>query len=129
MTQRTCVCTPDAPRPIGPYCQANLAGPFLLTAATGGGGPSGDGSIQTETRKAIDNLEAILRAGGCELEDVAKVTAYLVDLEDFEAMNEAYAERFHEPFPARSILQTPLPANFRVAFDAIALRPYRKETS
>jgi len=123
---RTCVETPDAPPPIGPYCQANLAGPYLLTAATSGADPTNGNQIPTDiaaqTNQAIDNLQAILRAGGCELEDVAKVTAYLANLDDFGAMNDVYAQRFKHPFPARSIIQTTLPAG-KVAFDAMALRP------
>lgn len=126
MTERSCVNTPDAPEAIGPYCQANLAGPYLLTAAILGSDPSSDklpeGGIKRQTEQAIDNLQAILRAGGCELDDVAKVTAYLADLEDREVMNKVYGTRFREPYPARSILQTPLPGGAKVAFDAIALR-------
>ena len=127
MTQRTCVETPYAPPPIGPYCQGNLAGPYLLTSATGGIDPATGklppGGIEPETLQAIDNLQAILKAGDCDLKDVAKVTVYLANLLNFDVMNRAYATRFQEPYPARSIVQTPLPGDSRVAFDATALRP------
>lgn len=126
MSERTCVETPNAPPPIGPYCQANLAGAYLFTAATGGVDPKTgklpDG-IKAQTQQAINNLQAILLAGGCDLGDVAKVTVFLTDLADFGAMNEVYEARFQSPYPARSIIQTTLPEG-KVAFDATALRPY-----
>jgi 2-iminobutanoate/2-iminopropanoate deaminase len=126
-TSRRCINTPDAPPPIGPYCQGNIAGPFVFTAAVGGDDPRTgklpDG-ITKQTQQTIDNIQAILRAGGCELGDVAKVTVYLADLADFTAMNKVYEKRFHEPFPARAIVQTRLPSpEAKVAMDAVALRP------
>lgn len=127
MSDRTCVETPNAPPPIGPYCQANLAGAYLFTAATGGVDPKTGklppGGITPETEQALDNLQAILLAGGCDLGNVAKVTVFLADLADFGAMNEVYATRFQQPYPARSIIQTTLPEG-KVAFDATALRPF-----
>lgn len=123
--QRTCIETPDAPRPIGPYCQGNLAGPFVFTAAMGGLRPDGslvEGGIGPETDQALRNIAAVLRAGGCGLEDVAKVTVYLARLADFDAMNAVYGRHFRPPYPARSIVETAVPRGV-VAFDAVALRP------
>jgi 2-iminobutanoate/2-iminopropanoate deaminase len=127
-TQRRCIATADAPPPIGPYCQGNIAGPYVFTSETGGVDPKTgklppDG-IEPETNQVIDNLQAILRAGGCQLEDVAKVVVYLARLEDFTAMNGVYKQRFAQPFPVRSIVPGPLPdPKARVAMEAIALRP------
>lgn len=123
--QRKCIQTDRAPRPIGPYCQGNVAGPFVFTAAVGGLRPDGtlpDGGIVPETEQALRNIAAILEAGGCRLSDVAKVTAYLSSLEHFARMNEVYQRYFAQPYPARSIIQTALPRGV-VAFDAVALRP------
>jgi reactive intermediate/imine deaminase len=127
---RTCIVTPNAPPPIGPYCQGNIAGPFVFTAEEGGN--KSDGSlpptIEGQTDQVINNIEAILKAGHCSLADVTKVTVYLASLGDFTAMNGVYAKRFKQPYPVRSIIQTALPApGALVAMDAIALRPEGKK--
>jgi 2-iminobutanoate/2-iminopropanoate deaminase len=126
MSSRTCITTPNAPPPIGPYCQGNIAGPFVFTAEEGGNKPDGTlpKTIEEQTNQAINNIEAILKAGYCSLDDVTKVTVYLATLSDFQAMNGVYAKRFKQPYPVRSIIQTALPApGALVAMDAIALRP------
>jgi 2-iminobutanoate/2-iminopropanoate deaminase len=128
MSHRRCIETPDSPPPIGPYCQGNIAGPFVFTAETGAVDPKTGklppGGIGPQTGRVIDNIQAILAAGGCLLSDVTKVTVFLADLKDFGGMNAVYAERFHQPFPVRSIVQSPMPEpGALVAMDAIALRP------
>src|SRR4029077_10330438 len=126
MATRTCITTPNAPPPIGPYCQGNIAGPFVFTAEEGGDKPDGTlpKTIEEQTDQVINNIEAILKAGYCSLNDVTKVTVYLASLGDFKAMNGVYAKRFKQPYPVRSIVQTALPAlGALVAMDAIALRP------
>ena len=126
MSTRTCITTPNAPPPIGPYCQGNIAGPFVFTAEEGGDKPDGTlpKTIEEQTDQVINNIEAILKAGYCSLNDVTKVTVYLASLGDFKAMNGVYAKRFKQPYPVRSIIQTALPApGALVAMDAIALRP------
>lgn len=130
MSSRTCITTPNAPRPIGPYCQGNVAGPFVFTAEEGGNKPDGTlpPTIEDQTDQVINNIEAILKAGYCSLADVTKVTVYLAKLSDFAAMNGVYAKRFKQPYPVRSIIQTALPApGALVAMDAIALRPEEKK--
>ncbi len=126
MSSRKCISTPDAPPPIGPYCQGNVAGPFIFTAEEGGNKPDGSlpATIEEQTDQVISNIEAILKAGYASLADVTKVTVYLANLSDFSAMNGVYAKRFSQPYPVRSIIQTALPApGALVAMDAIALRP------
>ena len=126
MSSRKCISTPDAPPPIGPYCQGNIAGPFIFTAEEGGDKPDGTlpKTIEEQTDQVINNIEAILKAGYATLADVTKVTVYLASLSDFSAMNGVYAKRFAQPYPVRSIIQTALPApGALVAMDAIALRP------
>ncbi|HXH42161.1 MAG TPA: RidA family protein [Thermoanaerobaculia bacterium] len=126
MATRTCITTPNAPPPIGPYCQGNVAGPFVFTAEEGGDKPDGTlpKTIEEQTGQCINNIEAILKAGYCSLADVTKVTVYLASISDFSAMNGVYAKRFKQPYPVRSIIQTVLPApGALVAMDAIALRP------
>ena len=126
MSHRKCITTPNAPPPIGPYCQGNVAGPFVFTAEEGGATPAGvlPLTVEEQTNQAISNIEAILIAGGCSLADVTKVTVYLASLADFSKMNGVYATRFQQPYPVRSIVQTALPEKGAfVAMDAIALRP------
>lgn len=125
MSKRKCITTPDAPSPIGPYCQGNIAGPYIFTAEEGGSRPDGTlpKTIEEQTDQVINNLEAILKAGYASLDDVTKVTVYLANLSDFQAMNGVYAKRFRQPYPVRSIIQTALPEpGALVAMDAIALR-------
>src|SRR5882757_4027241 len=102
---------PDAPPPIGPYGQGNIAGPFVFTAEEGPETPDGTlpKTIEEQTDQVINNIEAILKAGYCSLHDVTKVTVYLASLSDFKAMNGVYAKRFKQPYPVRSIIQTALP--------------------
>ena len=126
MSSRKCISTPDAPPPIGPYCQGNIAGPFIFTAEEGGNKPDGTlpKTIEEQTDQVINNIEAILKAGYATLADVTKVTVYLANISDFSAMNGVYGKRFAQPYPVRSIIQTALPApGALVAMDAIALRP------
>jgi 2-iminobutanoate/2-iminopropanoate deaminase len=126
MSSRTCITTANAPPPIGPYCQGNVAGASVFTAEEGGNKPDGTlpPTIEAQTDQAINNIEAILTAGHCSLADVTKVTVYLANLSDFQAMNGVYAKRFKQPYPVRSIIQTALPApGAFVAMDATALRP------
>ena len=121
-----CITTPNAPQPIGPYCQGNIAGPFVFTAMEGPEKPDGTmpKTIEAQTDQVINSIEAILKAGYCSLDDVTKVTVYITTLNDFKAMNGVYMKRFKQPYPVRSIIQTALPApGALVAMDAIALRP------
>lgn len=130
MAKRRCITTPDAPPPIGPYCQGNIAGPFVFTAEVGGNRPDGTlpKTIEEQTDQCINNIEAILKAGYATLDDVAKVTVFISDLSNFKAMNGVYAKRFKQPYPVRSIIQTALPEQGAfVAMDATALRPEGEE--
>jgi 2-iminobutanoate/2-iminopropanoate deaminase len=130
ITGRRCVSTPNAPPPIGPYCQGNVAGPFVFTASVAGDRPDGTfpPTIEEQTDQVIKNIEAILKAGRCTLGDVAKVTVFITSLSNFKAMNGVYEKRFKQPFPVRSIIQTALPAPAAlVAMDATALRRQGKK--
>jgi 2-iminobutanoate/2-iminopropanoate deaminase len=81
------------------------------------------GDIGAQTRRALLNLAAVLSAGGASLHDVIKTTVFLVDMNDFSAMNEVYAEVFSDSPPARStVAVAALPAAARVEIEAIAIR-------
>jgi len=119
------VATSGAPRAIGPYSQALRAGGFLFTAGQVGFDPATgelvDGGIAEQTRQVLQNIRAILEAGGSGLAQVVKTTVFLVDMADFAAMNEVYADVFGTHRPARStVAVAALPRGARVEIEAVA---------
>lgn len=123
---RTVVNTPAAPQAIGPYSQAIrtdglvfVSGQIPLDPATG---ELVVGDIAIQTRRVLQNVQAVLEGAGTSLAQVVKTTVFLADINDFAAMNAVYAEFFpHEP-PARSALQVgALPKGARVEVEVVAL--------
>jgi 2-iminobutanoate/2-iminopropanoate deaminase len=97
--------------PLGAYSQGWRAGDFIFVTGTVPVGPEGavtGDSIGEQTRLTIDNLEAVLEAGGATLADVVKVNVYLQDVALFPLFNDAYKERFSEPYPARTTVGSDL---------------------
>ncbi len=122
------ISTPGAPRAIGPYSQGIKANGFLFTAGQVGFDPESgelvDGGIAEQTLRVLQNLKAILRAGGTDLGQVVKTTVFLVDMADFALMNEVYAEFFGDHRPARStVAVASLPRGARVEIEAVAALP------
>jgi 2-iminobutanoate/2-iminopropanoate deaminase len=126
---RKAVASEQAPRAIGPYSQAVVAGQLLfcsgqipLDPATG---QMVDGDITAQTRQVLVNVRAILAAAGATFDDVVKTTVYLADMNEFAAMNEVYASFFPAPAPARSTVEAArLPRDARVEIEVVAaLRP------
>jgi 2-iminobutanoate/2-iminopropanoate deaminase len=127
----TAVESPAAPRAIGPYSQAVLvegpagrtlfcSGQIPLDPTTGELVP-GDAAVQTE--RIMGNVEAVLSAAGMAFADVVRTTVYLVQLDDFAAVNQAYGRRFAGPFPARSTVQVAaLPRGARVEIEVLAVQ-------
>jgi 2-iminobutanoate/2-iminopropanoate deaminase len=125
---RRAVESPAAPRALGPYSQAVVAGEVVFCAGQVGLDPATGrlvpGGIAAETGRVLENLGAVLAAAGLSLADVVKTTVYLADLGEFAAMNEVYGRHFTPPYPARATLQVAaLPAGARVEIEAIAIRP------
>ena len=114
-----------APKAIGPYSPAVRAGQLLfvsgqvpLDPATGN---MVDGGIAEQTRRVLDNVGALLTAGGRSFADVVRTTIFLADMNDFAAVNEIYGQDFKEPYPARATVQVArLPKAARVEIDVIA---------
>ena len=80
-----------------------------------------DAPIADQTEQALDNLAAILDEAGASMADVLKVTVYLADIDDFEAMNETYATYFDDEPPARSAVEVAnLPKGVGVEIEAVA---------
>ncbi|TMT87495.1 RidA family protein [Haloterrigena sp. H1] len=117
--------TDDAPAAVGAYSQATSNGSLLFTAGqiplTADGELLDDEPIAAQTEQALYNLDAILDEAGASSDDILKVSVFLADIDDFEAMNEAYANYFDDEPPARSAVEVgALPKGVGVEIEAIA---------
>ena len=121
------ITTTAAPAPVGPYNQAVLAGGWLycsgqipLDPTTGA--MVGDGDVAEETRQVLKNLVAVLNEAGATPEQVVRTTVFLVDLGDFQTVNQLYADVFGDGVsPARACVQVAaLPKGARVEIDCVA---------
>jgi len=119
--------TAQAPAAIGPYSQAVGLGNLVFVSGQIPVDPASGvivgGDIAAATHRVLGNIRAILEAAGLTLGHVARTTVYLTDMNDFAAMNEAYAGYFDAPAPARSTIQVArLPRDVRIEIDVIAVR-------
>jgi 2-iminobutanoate/2-iminopropanoate deaminase len=128
MSDRKEVSTVNAPKAIGPYSQAIAArgllfcsGQIPLDPATGE--IVGAGDVRAQARRVLDNLGAVLAAGGASFASVVKTTIFLADLQDFGAVNEVYGGYFQGAAPpARATVQVAgLPRGALVEIDAVAV--------
>ena len=123
---KTVIRTDAAPAPFqgAPYNQAIVAGDLVFVAGQLGLAPGAteiSGDIGAQTGQALANLSAILDAAGSSMENLVKTSVFLVDLADFQAMNEVYASRVGDRPPARSTFQVAkLPSGALVEIEAIA---------
>ena len=118
------IVTSKAPAAIGPYSQAVSHGGLLFISGQLGLDPASgalaDG-VEAQTRRALQNLVAILAAAGLGPQHVLKATVYVANMDDFALVNRLYAEVFAPPFPAREVVQAArLPKNGLVEISAIA---------
>lgn len=125
---REIVKTDKAPAPIGPYNQGIItSGKLMFTSGQIAIDPKTNQlasalDIKGQTRLVLENMIAILTAGGANLKNVIKTTVYLKNIGDFAAMNEVYAEFLSESAPARSTVEVArLPKDVLVEIDCIAL--------
>lgn len=119
------ISTDDAPAAVGAYSQATTNGSLLITAGqlplTTDGELLDDKSVADQTRQCMRNVEAILEAEDCSIEDLLKTTVFLDDIDDFDEFNEAYSECFDEDPPARSAVGVgDVPKGAAVEIEAIA---------
>jgi 2-iminobutanoate/2-iminopropanoate deaminase len=127
MEMRKTVFSPKAPKPIGPYSQAVEYGNLVFCSGQipldPGTGRLVEGNIEVQTKRILDNLEAVLEAAGSSLDQTMKLTVYLTNLEYFEALNRVLAASFSKDPPARAVVQvSALPKNAQVEIDLIALK-------
>ena len=119
------IITDQAPAAVGPYSQGVRVGDLVYTAGQLGLVPGtkefAGPDIASQTRQALKNLEAILKAGGSCLRHAVKTTVFLQDIAEWPKMNEVYAEFFSEDPPGRSAVQvSALPRGARVEIEIVA---------
>ena len=124
--ERTIITTEEAPGAVGPYSQGVAADGFVFTAGqipiNPASGKIEATTIEDQTRQVLSNVDAVLRAAGSSLDRVVKMSVFMTDLADFQAMNGVYAEFFPADPPARSAVQVvALPLGVQVEMEAIAL--------
>ncbi|HEX2221358.1 MAG TPA: Rid family detoxifying hydrolase [Candidatus Limnocylindria bacterium] len=126
MSDRRAVTAEGAPAAIGPYSHAVVANGLVFAAGQVGSDPATgelvEGGVTSQAKRALANVEAILRAAGSGLDRVVKTTIFLADMADFAAVNEAYAERMPEPYPARTTVAVrALPKGALVEIECVGL--------
>jgi 2-iminobutanoate/2-iminopropanoate deaminase len=122
---RDVVLTDRGPKPIGPYSQAIRTNGFLYVSGQVALDPkTGEfvgTDIRQQTERTLENIKGILEAAGSNLHHVVKTTVFLKDMNDFAAMNEAYAKYFNLAPPARSTVQVArLPKDALVEIEVVA---------
>ena len=114
----------DAPAAIGSYSQAIVAGELLFVSGQIPLHPQTmevvGGDFTARARQVFDNLKAVATAGGASLDQIVKLTIYLIDLNDFATVNSVMEEYFTKPYPARAAIGVAsLPKGVDIEADAI----------
>lgn len=117
----------DAPIPIAAYSQAIKAGGFIylsgLCGLTVDGKLVGKGDMKAQTQKILDNIKAVLDAGGSSMDKIVKVNIFVTDMSLYKQVNEVYSQVFVQHKPARSCVEVkslPVP-DALIEIEAIAL--------
>jgi 2-iminobutanoate/2-iminopropanoate deaminase len=118
----------NLPAPVGPYSPGIIVGNLVYVSGQGARDPrTGEmpGDVETQTELVLRNVAAILEAAGSSLSHVIRCGVFLVDIDDFQRMNAAYARAFGDHRPARTTVQvSALPdKGLKVEIDAVALVP------
>ena len=118
------ISTNKAPAAIGPYSQGIQWGDVVFisgqVAFIPGSGELNNNTFEDEVNQVIDNLDAICKEAGGGLDNILKLSIFLTDLSNFDAVNNLMKERFTEPFPARSTIEVSrLPKDVNIEMDAI----------
>lgn len=117
--------TDDAPSSIGPFSQAVRDGETVYVSGQGPVDPESGKivgeDIGEQTARTLENVGAILREAGGSLNDAVKVTVFVTDMDDYDAVNEVYGEFFSDPYPARSAIEvSALPIDIGVEIEVVA---------
>lgn len=124
--KREIIASEGAPAAIGPYSQAVRAGNLVFASGSLGLDPAtGEfvpGGIEAQTRRALENLSAVLLEAGTSIHNVLKTTVFLADINEYAEMNAVYSEYFTGAPPARSAVQVAaLPKGGAVEIEVIAI--------
>ena len=124
--EKKLVVAQGAPAPVGPYYPAVEIGNLVYTSGQMGVDGAGNlgKDVTEQTKLAIENVEKLLKAAGCELSDIVKTLVFIKDMNDFAAVNAVYADMIKaEVMPARSCVEVArLPKDALVEIEAIALK-------
>jgi 2-iminobutanoate/2-iminopropanoate deaminase len=120
------VLSQNAPKPLGPYSQAVQVGNFLYVSGQLAINPK-EGkliveNIKLQTHQVMENIKAILDAGGYCLKDVVQSTVYLSSMASFEDFNREYAKYFESDFPARATVGIELKAGALIEVSVVAYK-------
>jgi len=118
---------PQTPTPIGPYSHVATSGSWITIGGVAGIDPAtgelAGPDVGAQTRTIIDSFDTMLRSVGSDLDHVVHVNVFLADMADFEAMNDAYAEKMGNHRPARTVIgvrELPRPG-FRLTMNLTAV--------
>lgn len=115
-----------APAAVGPYSQAIAVGDLVFASGCLPIDPvtkAMPSDIREQAKQALANVRAVVEAAGSSMQRVVKATVFLVDINDFAAVNEIYATAFAKPFPARSCFAVAaLPMGAKVEIEVVAAR-------
>jgi len=126
-TEKKVIFAPDAPKVVGPYSHAILAGNTLYVsgqiAINPENGQMDTLNFETEFRRVLTNIECILKEANMSWENVVKATIYTTDLKNYKLINTIYSEKFTKDFPARETVQvSALPVGAHVEVSCIAVK-------
>jgi 2-iminobutanoate/2-iminopropanoate deaminase len=118
--------TKAAPAAVGPYSQGVLFDHLLFVSGQLGltvkGNLAGE-DVTSQTRQALENIKAILKAAGMGFEDVLKTTVFLTSMDDFALVNSIYQDYFVAPYPARACIEiSRLPKDGKVEIEVVAAK-------
>lgn len=124
---KTIINTDKAPAPVGPYSQAVESGGFLFCSGQIAINPASNqvltGPVEEQTKQVLENIKAVLDKAGLKFSNVVKTTIYLINMNDFNAVNEVYAKYFTSEPPARStVAVSALPKGVHVEIEVLAKR-------
>jgi reactive intermediate/imine deaminase len=109
-----------------PLSPAVRAGDFIFVSGQVPTGPDGvvvAGGIEAQTKRVMENVEAVLKLAGAELSDIVKTTVIIADARDFGAFNTVYASYFPQNPPARTTLEARLMIDIKIEIEAVAYKP------
>ena len=117
--------TDDAPPSIGPFSQGIRDGDKIYVSGQGPIDPESeeiiDGDVRDQTARTLENIEAVLSSAGKSLDDVVKATVFVMDMDDYDDINDVYGEYMSDPYPARSAVQVEeLPVDIDVEIEVVA---------